>query len=142
MKKTLVLLFSAFTLVGYSQNRPSGPPSTPPPGAPSGAPTPGLPGAKKEGPKPYKEVITEKAVTKKGLFIVHKVEDKYYFEMGDSMMKREIMAITRFVKVPANKGTGRATYGGELTNQQTIVFEKGPNLLKRGKNSFAIVLHT
>ncbi len=127
MKKTLVLLFSAFTLVGYSQNRPSGPPSTPPPGAPSGAPTPGLPGAKKEGPKPYKEVITEKAVTKKGLFIVHKVEDKYYFEMGDSMMKREIMAITRFVKVPANKGTGRATYGGELTNQQTIVFEKGPS---------------
>ena len=82
---------------------------------------------KKTGPKPYKEVITDKAVTKKGLFTVHKLEDKYYFEIGDSIMNKEIMAITRFVKVPANKGVGRATYGGELTNQQTITFEKGPS---------------
>jgi hypothetical protein len=37
------------------------------------------------------------------------------------------MAVTRFVKVPANKGSGRSTYGGELTNQQTVAFEKGPN---------------
>lgn len=127
MKKTLVLLLSAITLAGNAQSRPPGPPSTNPTGAPSGTTTPGLPGAKKEGPKPYKEVITDKAITKKGLFTVHKVEDKYYFELGDSIMKREIMAITRFVKVPANKGTGRATYGGELTNQQTVVFEKGPS---------------
>ena len=28
-------------------------------------------------PKPYKEVITDKAVTKKGLFTVHKIEDKF-----------------------------------------------------------------
>ena len=33
------------------------------------------------GPKPYKEVITNKAVTDEGLFNVHKVEDKYYFEI-------------------------------------------------------------
>ncbi len=127
MKKTLVLLLSALTIAGYSQNRPPSPPTTNPTGTPSGTPTSGLPGAKKEGPKPYKEVITDKAITKKGLFTVHKVEDKYYFELGDSLMKKEIMAITRFVKVPANKGTGRATYGGELTNQQTVVFEKGPS---------------
>ncbi len=37
------------------------------------------------------------------------------------------MAVTRFVKVPNNRGAGRATYGGELTNQQTIAFEKGPS---------------
>ncbi len=84
-------------------------------------------GPKQQGPKPYKDIITDKAVTQKGLFTVHRVEDKYFFELNDSVLNREIMAVTRFVKVPANKSTGRGTYGGELTNQQTIAFEKGPN---------------
>lgn len=79
------------------------------------------------GVKPYSKVITDKAITHRGLFTVHKVEDKYYFEIADSNFNREIMAVTRYVKVPANGGVGRATYGGEQTNEQTISFEKGPN---------------
>ncbi|MFX4721586.1 DUF5118 domain-containing protein, partial [Acinetobacter baumannii] len=74
-------------------------------------------------PKPYKEVITDKAVTKKGLFTVHKIEDKFYFEIPDSILGREVLAVTRFVKVA---GGGR-NYGGELVNNQSIKFEKGPN---------------
>jgi hypothetical protein len=73
-------------------------------------------------PKPFKEVITEKAISKKGLFTVHKVEDKYYFEIKDSLLGREILAVTRFVKVPSGAG-----YGGEIANQQTLTFEKGPS---------------
>lgn len=75
------------------------------------------------GPKPYKEVITSKAVTQKGLFTVHKVEDKYYFEIPDSILNQEILAVTRFSKVPG----GGSTYGGEIANQQSLKFEKGPN---------------
>lgn len=75
------------------------------------------------GPKPYKEVITDKAVTQKGLFTVHKIEDKYYFEIPDSVMGNEILAVTRFSKVAG----GSSTYGGEIANQQTLRFEKGPN---------------
>lgn len=71
-------------------------------------------------PKPYKEVITGKAITKKGLFTVHQVDEKYYFEIGDSLLGREILAVTRFVKVPSGAG-----YGGEIANQQTLSFEKG-----------------
>ena len=44
-------------------------------------------GKSNEGPKPYKEVITDKAITKKGLFTVHKVEDKYYFEIPDTLLE-------------------------------------------------------
>jgi len=83
----------------------------------------GLGAQRQSQPKPYKEIITDKAVTKKGLFIVHKVEDKYYFEIPDSALNQEILAVTRFSKVP---GGGRS-YGGEIVNQQTIKFEKGPN---------------
>src|SRR6185437_10821173 len=86
---------------------------------------PGFPGFNlpKQGPKPYKEVITDKAITHTGLFTVHKVEDKWYFEIPDSMMYREFMAITRFSKTAAGDGI----YGGELANQQTLEWEKGPS---------------
>jgi Met-zincin/Domain of unknown function (DUF5117)/Domain of unknown function (DUF5118) len=75
------------------------------------------------GPKPYKEVITEKARSTNGLFTVHKVEDKYYFEIPDSIFGREIMVITRFSKVAGGGGI----YGGELANQQVVRLEKGPD---------------
>lgn len=92
-----------------------------------GSPSVTMPGmggaASKPGPKPFKEVITDKAVSKKGLFTVHKVDDKFYFEIPDSLIGREIMAITRFSKVPGGAGV----YGGEMANQQTLLFEKGPS---------------
>ena len=86
--------------------------------------TPGFPGfgMPKPGPKPYKEVITDKAITHTGLFTVHKVDEKWYFEIPDSMLGREFMAITRFSKTAAGGGL----YGGELANQQTLQWEKGP----------------
>lgn len=83
---------------------------------------PGFTGPK-QGPKPYKEVITDKAISHTGLFTVHKVDDKWYFEIPDSMLDREFMAITRFSKTAAGDGI----YGGELANQQTLEWEKGPS---------------
>jgi hypothetical protein len=128
MKKiVLTSLLLVITVLSFAQRKPATPAKTPTPTPVTpitGGPT--TTGAAKPGPKPYKDVITEKAITQKGLFTVHKVDDKFYFEIADSILGREIMAITRFVKVPANKvSDGRATYGGELTNQQTISFERG-----------------
>lgn len=83
-------------------------------------------GAARQNPRPYREVITDKALSKKGMFTVHKVDDRYYFEMPDTLLGREILAVTRYIKVPANSG-GRGAYGGEIANQQSLVFEKGPS---------------
>lgn len=83
-------------------------------------------GAARQTPRPYREIITDKAVSKKGMFTVHKVEDRYYFEISNAMLGREILAVTRYIKVPANGG-GRGVYGGEIANQQTLAFEKGPS---------------
>jgi hypothetical protein len=86
---------------------------------------PGFPGGNmpKPGPKPYQDVITDKAVTHTGLFTIHQVEEKWYFEIADSMMGKEFMAITRFSKTAAGGGI----YGGELANQQTMEWERGPS---------------
>ncbi|HLZ89565.1 MAG TPA: DUF5117 domain-containing protein, partial [Puia sp.] len=82
---------------------------------------PGFP-MPKQGPKPYKEVITDKAISHFGLFTVHKVDERWYFEIPDSLLGREFMAITRFSKTAAGGGI----YGGELANQQTLEWDKGP----------------
>jgi hypothetical protein len=70
--------------------------------------------------KPYSEVIPAKAVTSNGLFSVHKVDDKYYFEIPDSLLNREFLFTTRLVKVP----TGSPMFGGELVNSIIVAFEK------------------
>jgi hypothetical protein len=70
--------------------------------------------------RPYKDVITAQAVTKPGLFSVHKVDDKYYFEIPDSLLKREVLFTTRLVKVP----TGSPRFAGELVNSIIVSFEK------------------
>jgi hypothetical protein len=80
------------------------------------------PDAKKE-PKPYKKVIDSTAVTQKGLIDVHKVGEKYYFEISDSLIGKEIMTITRYSKTPAGGGI----FGGEEINRQVVRFEKGQN---------------
>ena len=46
-------------------------------------------GAKKE-PKPYKKVIDSTAVTQKGLIDVHKVGDKYLFEVSESLIGKKL----------------------------------------------------
>ncbi|MGL4632547.1 MAG: DUF5117 domain-containing protein, partial [Leadbetterella sp.] len=75
----------------------------------------------KKGPKPYKEVVDSTAVTQKGMMTVHKMDDKYLFEIPDSLLGRDIITVTRYVKTPAAGGC----YGGEEVNTQVIRWEKG-----------------
>ena len=85
-------------------------------------------GAKKDlpakiGPKAFKDLITKKAMTQKGVFTVHFQDDKFYFDIQDSLLGRELIAVTRYAKVAG----GARKYGGEEVNEQSIQFEKGPN---------------
>ncbi|MFY7900074.1 MAG: zinc-dependent metalloprotease [Chitinophagaceae bacterium] len=127
MRKLLLASALISSSLVMAQQRPTVP-QTPNPNTPSSSTPPvGLPAgfgsrSTTQGPKPFKEVITDKAITKKGLFTVHKLDDKYFFEIGDTLLGREILAVTRFAKVPSGAG-----YGGEIANQQTLSFEKGPN---------------
>jgi len=76
--------------------------------------------------KPYKEIITDKAVSDEGVFTVHKVDDKYYFEIPDAMLKKEFLLVTRLTKAAAGMRTGTSGYAGDQIGQQVIAFEKGP----------------
>ncbi len=74
------------------------------------------------GPKPYREVITDKAITWNGFFKVHKIEDKYYFEIPNDLLWRDILVVNRISRTQAGSG-----YGGDQVGQNVIRFDKGPN---------------
>ena len=77
-------------------------------------------------PRPYKSVITDKAVTRKGLFSTHKIDDKYYFEIGDSTLNREILVVSRIARAGADVRAADG-YAGDQIGYTVIKFEKGPN---------------
>lgn len=97
-----------------------------PAAAPEKTPPPPPP-ARTTGPKPYKEIITAKAISRTGLFTVHKVEDKYYFEIPDSLMGRDILVVNRLAKAAAGMRNFFFGYAGDLIGQNVIRFDKGPN---------------
>ena len=77
----------------------------------------------KKEPKPYNKVIDTTAVTQNGLITVHKMDNKYLYEISDSLLGSDIMTITRYSKTPAGGGI----FGGEEINRQVVRWEKGLN---------------
>tara|TARA_B100001564_G_scaffold345824_1_gene344917 strand:+ start:335 stop:2815 length:2481 start_codon:yes stop_codon:yes gene_type:complete len=49
--------------------------------------------------KNYSDVINDKAITDYGLFDVHKVDEKYYYEINDSLLGRDMLMVTRIVNL-------------------------------------------
>ena len=69
--------------------------------------------------KTYKEIITKEAITDKGLFDIHKVKDKYYYEINDSLLGREMLMVTRIAKTASGLG-----FGGGKQNTQVLRWQK------------------
>ena len=89
------------------------------------APAPARPAPPKTGPKPYGEVITDKAKTKEGLFKVHELDGKYFYEIPDTLIGREMLIVTTIAKTADGIG-----YGGERTNTLLVRWDQnGDNIL-------------
>lgn len=80
---------------------------------------PAKPRPKKGAIQPYNKVITKKAKTDKGLFDVHVVDDKHFYEIPDSLFNREMLMVSRISKTASNIG-----FGGGKINTQVLRWEK------------------
>ncbi|MDB5131933.1 MAG: hypothetical protein JWR02_1682 [Mucilaginibacter sp.] len=80
--------------------------------------------AKKEGIKKFSDVIPAKTKADKGLFNTYKVDGKYYYDIPDSLLGREMEVITRLVKTPAGLKVFGQQYGGESQNDQVWKWER------------------
>src|SRR5206468_4320034 len=52
-------------------------------------------------PRPYNRVITREAVTRRGMFAVHRVGDRLYFEIPSKEMGRDELLVGRYAFAPA-----------------------------------------
>jgi hypothetical protein len=79
--------------------------------------------------KPYKDVITGRAITQNGLIKVHKVEERYFFEIPDSLIERDLLIVNRISRAAAGvrPQNGFFGYAGDEIGENVIQFSKGPN---------------
>ena len=76
-------------------------------GAPQGGAAPPAQGAGRGGParpRPYAQVVTERAKSDDGAITIHQVEDRYLFEVPDSLIGRDFLLVSRIAGVPVNVG--------------------------------------
>ena len=140
MKKlVLPILFLSLTAGAFAQTRPGGGRAGAPAAAPAGNDSSGRRAAPRAAPRPYATVITDKAVTHDGLFKTHKVDDRYFFEIPDSLLGRDILVIARIAKSGAISRAAGGYAGDEIGNS-VIRFEKGPaNRIFLKKISFNVI---
>ena len=68
----------------------------------------------------YAKLIKKGGIERTGLFTVRKIEEKWYFEIPDTLLNRYLLCVTRLKTAPDNFGM----YAGEKVNEQTIYFEQ------------------
>ncbi len=97
-------------------------------GAPGGAPGGGAGQAAQGGaaqdpqPRPYATVITNRAVTKNGVFKVHQVGSRLFFEIPRAELNKDYVIVTTLAGTPDEIGI-RGTQGGN----QLVRFERRDN---------------
>jgi len=121
----LILALAAALAPAANAQRPGGPPS---PQGPTGqAPGQGFGGFRgqqqqPQGPRPYNEVITEKATTDTGVFIVHRIGEQLYYEIPRAMLGRDfLLKVSQAGTVP---GVG---YAGEQVTERVVRWDRFDN---------------
>ena len=162
MQKKLVVILPVFILAGCA--RATTPPATPTPatgarpartGAPSTGPeTPGDSAGGSRGtsassptaPRPYNRVITSEAITRRGMFAVHRVGDKLFFEIPRKEMRKDMLIVGRYARAAAADPTlppGQfGAYGGDQFAERTLRWERTGNRVILRSPSYSITADT
>jgi hypothetical protein len=126
---------SAAQRAGTDSTRPAGDSSRS--GGGSGAPA---------QPRPYNRVITKEAKTRRGMFAVHRVNDKLYFEIPSRELNKDMLLVGRFTRAaaadPRLPGGQFGNYGGDQFAERTLRWERSGNRVILRSPSFSIVADT
>lgn len=105
-RSALALTLAGLTLPLLAQAKPEAP-----------APKPAAPAPAEGEPKPYEKVITADAKTQAGLFKVHQVKGKLYFEIPKELLGQELLMVATAAQVPAN-----VDHAGRALNEEVVRF--------------------
>lgn len=78
--------------------------------------------------RPYKDVVTADAITTHGLITIHKIDDRYLFEIPYAIFNKDLLIMSRIAAASADMRIGRGGdgYAGDPIGGTIIQFEKGP----------------
>ncbi len=112
----IVLLPLCATALLQAQDPPAEPPAAGAAPAAGALPRPGTPPS--TDLQPYEKVITSEAKSKVGVFTVHVIKDKYYYEIPTSQMNKEFLWNTQIAKTTEGAG-----YGGQQLSDRVVRWE-------------------
>lgn len=77
--------------------------------------------------KPYKDVVPASAVSQKGFITVHQVNNRYLFQLPDSIFERDLFTVNRIVQSAQDwrsPFSGLCSYGNDWIGQSMFRFKK------------------
>src|ERR1019366_169998 len=120
--------------VVLSAPEPPPPPEGPAPQSPpAGAVRPGVTPPSQE-PQPYEKVITKDAKSKKGIFTVHQIKEKYYYEIPKSELGKVFLWNTSIAKTTLGVG-----YGNQQLTERVVHWELKGNRVHLRENNYDVV---
>ncbi len=121
------LLVVSSALFAIAQDPPPDAPPTPPGGAQR-------PTAPSTDPQPYDKVITKDAKTKDGVFKVHQIKDKFYYEIPKAELDKEFLWVAQIAKTTLGVG-----YGGQALGRRVVRWERNDNRIFLRNVNYSIV---
>ncbi|HWF07495.1 MAG TPA: zinc-dependent metalloprotease [Bryobacteraceae bacterium] len=114
----MFLILASVLIYGQEPAPPAETPAaaTPPAAAPGPAPR------NTGDPQPYDRVITKEAKSAKGIFAVHQVKDRYYYEIPKSELGKEFLLNVRIARTTVGVG-----YGGDEISDRIVRWELNGN---------------
>jgi len=125
--------FALVVLAGVSlqAQEPAPPAETAPANPPAAAPASASRNA--NDPQPYDRVITKEARSAKGVFTVHQIRDRYYFEIAKAQLGREFLFNVRIAKTTIGVGNG-----GDEINDLVVRWELNGNKVNLRNVNYAV----
>ncbi len=91
----------------------------------------------RRAPRPYAQVVTSRAVTDSGGITVHRQDDRWLFEVPDSLVGRDFLLVGRVAAVPANFG-GFLSAGTSVQERLVRWERSGDRLVLRSLTAAAV----
>ncbi len=106
---------------------------TPEPAGPTGPGGAQRPGATQD-PQPYDRVITKDAKSKAGIFAVHQVKDRFFYEIPKSEMGKDYLWVTQIARTTLGVG-----YGGQALGSRVVRWELNGNRVLLRNVNFSVI---
>ncbi len=112
------------------------PPQGGPPQQEPAAGRPQMPGAGQQStePKPYDKVITKEAKSKPGIFTVHQVKDKWYYEIPKTELNKDFLWVSQVARTTLGSG-----YGGQSLGSRVVRWERNNNKILLRDVKYSVV---